>query len=151
MADKEQTNYPLVAYQYIVTIDGTEAQFSEVSGLSQGYETITYKETKEGGGVKLINMPGQTSGVQITLKRGVVFKINETTFYEWISKNSPGYCVKKDIEITLLDHENKAVMKWSVGNAFPTKLDAPSLSASSSEAAVDSLELIADTIQVAAA
>ena len=96
-------------------------------------------------------MPGQTSGVQITLKRGVVFETNNTTFYEWISGNSPGYCVKKDIEITLLDHENTAVMKWSVGNAFPTKLDAPSLSASSSEAAVDSLELMADTIQVAAA
>ena len=44
---KEQikTTYPLPVYNYKVEIDGKTIGFSEVSGLSAGYETTTYVES----------------------------------------------------------------------------------------------------------
>ena len=41
-----------------------------------------------------------------------------------------------------------AVVSWKVINAFPTKLDAPSFVASSNDVAIESMELMADSIVV---
>jgi len=46
MADSkafQQAQYPLVAYNYRVTLDGQTASFSEVTGLAVSYETTTYR------------------------------------------------------------------------------------------------------------
>ena len=40
------------------------------------------------------------------------------------------------------------MISWKVINAFPTKLDAPSFTASSNDVAVESMELMADCVVV---
>ena len=40
------------------------------------------------------------------------------------------------------------MISWKVLNAFPTKLDAPTFTASSNDAAVESMELMADGILI---
>jgi phage tail-like protein len=39
-------------------------------------------------------------------------------------------------------------VSWKVINAFPTKLDAPTFSASSNDVAIESMELMADGVAV---
>ena len=66
-----KTRYPLPVYYYEVMIDTlAPIAFSEVSGLSIEYETITYRDGlsyKEGA----IHMPGMAKPIQVTLKKGI--------------------------------------------------------------------------------
>jgi len=67
--------YPLPVYNYRVEIGSNTVAFSEVSGLSIGYETTTYKESPvESGapGPRVMHMPAQATPTKITLKKGLV-------------------------------------------------------------------------------
>ena len=122
-----------------------------MTGLSVGYETTTYKEspTESGSaGPRVMNMPAQATATNITLKKGVVRGSSVATLYEWISATTTNLTEKKDIVVRLCDENGNAVISWTVINAFPTKLDAPSFESDSNDVAVETLELMADAISV---
>ena len=149
-ADIKQS-YPLPVYNYKVEIDGVAVAFSEVSGLSIGYETTTYKESPTASGQlgpTILYMPAQRNAINITLRKGLVRGKSIAALYSWINTMKINQIQKKDIYIRLLDEVGDAVISWKVLNAFPTKLDAPSFDASSSDVAVESMELMADWILV---
>lgn len=145
---KEQirTDYPLPIYNYRVDIDGVSASFSKVSGLDLGFETITYKEsyaTTGKAGPNIMYMPGQIQQVTITLEKGYVNGKSIPVFYSWINDTQLNRIDKKDIVVHLLDETGNTVVRWTVIDAFPTKLTGPSFDASSSEVAIESMELVA--------
>lgn len=147
--DDIKNRYPLPVYNYKVEINGEIIAFSEVSGLSKSFETTTYKESKTdqpGSGPEIMYMPGQIQPINITLKKGYVRKKNLPVFYDWINSTRINQIEKKDITVRLTDEEGNAVVTWSVINAFPTKLDAPSFDANSNDVAIESLELMADNL-----
>lgn len=146
-----KTAYPLPSYNYRVEIAGTAVGFSEVSGLSIKRETTTYKESPTAGGAPgpvVMHMPAQPSSVTITMKKGVVRANSVAVLYNWISSIQINQVDKKDIYVRLCDEKGDAVVSWKVLNAFPTKLDAPSFSATSNDVAVESMELMADGILI---
>jgi phage tail-like protein len=141
--------YPLPVYNYRVNIGAETVAFSEVSGLSISYETTTYKESPtEGGapGPRVMHMPAQGAAAKVTLKKGLVSSSSIPAFYQWISSIQINQVEKKDITINLCDETGAAVIVWRVTNAFPTKLDAPSLDANSNDAAIETMELTGDNI-----
>lgn len=143
--------YPLPVYNYRVEIGEDTVAFSEVSGLSVGYETTTYKESQVASGVpgpRILYMPSQVSATNITLKKGVVRGASIATLYGWISGTQINQIEKKDIFVRLCDESGDPVISWKVTNAFPTKLDAPTFDASATDVAVESMELMADGITV---
>lgn len=149
--DDIKATYPLPVYNYKVNVNGETIAFSEVSGLSMAFETITYKESKTdqpGAGPNVMIMPGQSTPPTITLKKGVVRGKNLPVFYDWINSTQLNLVEKKDITVQLCDEEGNAVVIWKVLNAFPTKLDAPSFTADSNEVAIESMELSADRITI---
>jgi phage tail-like protein len=125
--------------------------FTEVTGLSVGYETYTFKESsvesKVPGPVVMI-MPAQAQPIKLTLKKGVVRGASVPALYDWIGSKQLHLIDKKDIFIRLCDEKGEPVISWKVTNAFPTKLDAPGFNATSNDAALESLELIADALAV---
>ncbi len=139
-------SYPIPVYHYRVTIDGDDSlAFSEVSGLGIEYETTTYKDGMSfKTGAK--HIPGQPTPPKLTLKKGIVK--NGKQLYDWINSTSLNTVNKKDIQIDLLNEESHPVVTWQVLNAFPTKLDAPSLEATSSDVAIETLELMANDLKV---
>jgi phage tail-like protein len=68
--------------------------------------------------------------------------------FAWINSIQLNRVDKKDIYVRLCDETGAAVVSWKVTNAFPTKLDAPSFTASSNDVAVESMELMADRVSV---
>ncbi|MEM9685815.1 MAG: phage tail protein [Bacteroidota bacterium] len=134
-------SYPLPAYNYRVIIEGKEAMaFSEVSGLEIDYEHVLYRHGFSWVmGDYLIR--AQRKPINVTLKRGVVKQRRE--LYDWIKSE-----YKKDIRIELCDESGVAVVSWDVSRALPFKLDAPSFSASTSEVAIESLDLIAHDLKL---
>jgi phage tail-like protein len=147
--DKEQvkTTYPLPVYNYRVTVGDSAIGFSEVSGLNIAYEPVTYKHGLSFVmGVKII--PGMRQPIKLTMKKGVV---KEKDFLsKWLQDvyADPFKDVKKDILVDLCDESGKAVVRWKVLGALPTKLDGPTFNADSNEVAVETLELVAHDIQV---
>ncbi len=138
--------YPIPVFYYRVTIAGEDAiAFSEVSGLSIEYETITYRDGMSyRDGAKY--MPGLNSPINLTLQKGIVKK--DSFLFDWISTVRLNTVEKRDVRIDLLDETGTAVVSWTVTDAFPKKLDAPSFNATSNEVAIESLELMASTLKV---
>lgn len=143
--------YPLPAYNYIVEIDGETIAFSQVSGLSVSYETTTYKESPTESGIAgpiTMRMPAQRSDVTVTLQKGIVAGKSVPTLYKWINATQINQTTKKDIFIRLMDEAGVALISWQVVDAFPTSLEAPTFDASSNDAAIESMQLMADRVIV---
>jgi phage tail-like protein len=146
-----KTAYPLPVYNYKVDIGDTTVSFSEASGLSIGYETYTHKESPvESGspGPRVMIMPAQPQEVKLTLKKGVVRGVSVPALYAWIADKKLNQIEKRDILISLCDEEGDPVISWVVRNAFPTKLEAPGFDATKNDAAVESMELTADGLEI---
>jgi phage tail-like protein len=144
-----QASYPLPLYNYRVEIGGVAIGFSEVSGLTIAYETFTYKESPTGSGVagpRVFNMPSQAQPTTVTLKKGIVPIDSLTYLYNWIKEVQTNQIEKKDILVSLCNESGDPVITWNVNNAFPTKLEGPTFDANSNDAAVESIELMADGI-----
>jgi phage tail-like protein len=147
-----RAEYPLPAYNYRVEIGSTAIAFSEVSGLSIGYELGTYKEspTSQQAGPRVYHFPGQRTAPTLTLSKGIVRSTSIRELYGWISTIQTNQVEKKDVFIRLCDESGAPVITWKAMNAFPTKLTAPSFDAKSNDAAIETLELQADLITMEA-
>jgi phage tail-like protein len=149
--DDIRTAYPLPVYNYRVEIGSDAVAFSEVSGLSISYETSTFKESPTASGSpgpRVVYMPGQRNAAKITLKKGIVRSVSVKVLYDWIKTVQINQIEKKDIFVRLCDEKGQPVISWKVSNAFPTKLDAPTFDAKSNDAAIESMELMADYVSI---
>jgi len=146
-----KANYPLPVYNYKVDIGKDTIAFSEVSGLNIAYETTVYKESNTESGrtsPRVFRMPAQATNTTLTLKKGLVPAKSQAALYDWINSIRINQVIKKDIVISLCDETGKAVVTWSVSNAFPTKLDVPTFDANSNDVAIESMELMADDVVI---
>jgi phage tail-like protein len=138
-------NLPLSKFHFIIDWGGTRIGFTEVSGLDIQVEVMEYRE----GSSKEYNvrkMPGLHKYANITMKRGLVKGDNE--FFNWINLTLANKTERRDMTISLLDEEHKPVVTWKVNNAFPVKYIGPILNATSSEVAIESLEIAHEGLTV---
>jgi phage tail-like protein len=139
------TLYPIPAFHFRVEWGGTNLDFSEVSGLNVEVKPISYR-----GGLmpeySSIKMPGAPEYSNISLKRGVFAGDNE--FFQWISTVKLNEVERRNLTISLLNGNHQPVMTWKVKNAWPTKVDGPSLNATSTEVAIETIELVHEGLTV---
>ncbi|MDE7063824.1 MAG: phage tail protein [Lachnospiraceae bacterium] len=128
---------PYGKFRYKVEIDGLEAGgFSEASGFDASIDVIEYRE---GDMVQTpMKLPGLKKYGNITLKQGVG---DSMVMYEWMIAGVEGEVERKTITITVLDETETATASWQVINAWPTKYTAPDFNATSSEVAIESIEI----------
>ncbi|BGI51697.1 MAG: phage tail protein [Candidatus Hamiltonella defensa (Ceratovacuna japonica)] len=138
-----KADYPFSVYRFHLSIMGLDDKvgFSEVSGLEVANQTITYKD-----GLGFKHMPGMPEPIRLTLKRGLVK--GNSTLYDWMVSVRLNRVEKRDVTLSLLDEETNPLVTWTVQNAFPTKLVAPSFNATSNDVAIEALELMADSVRV---
>lgn len=129
--------YPHGKFRYKVEIAGIEAGgFSEVTGFDASIDVIEYRE---GDKVQTpMKVPGLKKYGNITLKQGLV---DSNVLYEWMYTGVEKDVDRKTVTITLLDIAGEPAASWQVINAWPTKYTAPDFNATSSEIAIESLEL----------
>ncbi len=137
--------YPLPVFHFSVDWGGTNIAFSEVSGLNVEVQPIEYRDGLSPE-FSVTKMPGLRKYGNITLKRGVFAGDNE--YYDWLNKTQMNKPERRDIIIKLLNEQHAPVMVWKVHRAWPTKITAPDLKASGNEAAIESLELAHEGIQI---
>lgn len=131
-------NYPVSAFHYQVESGMTRIGFTEVSGLNVELQTIDYREGNSLD-YQVSKMPGIPQYSNITLKRGVFRSDNE--FFQWLNTVKMNNIERRDITISLLNEEHEPVMVWKVREAWPCKVEGPSLNSTGNEVAVESIEL----------
>lgn len=124
-------------FRFSVEIDGLEAGgFSEVTGFDASIDVMEYRE---GDMVQTpMKMPGLKKYSNITLKKGLA---DTTVLYDWITAGIEGEVERKTLTITLLDQTESPVASWQIINAWPVKYTGPDFNATSSEVAIETLEV----------
>lgn len=137
--------YPLSSFHFVVEWGGANVSFQEVSGLNINREKIAYR----GGASPEYSdtvMPGRPSFDDIVLKRGI-FR-GDNSFYNWLGTIKLNDVERRDLTISLLNSEHAPVVTWKVKNAWPLKIEGPSLNAGANEVAVESITLAHEGITV---
>lgn len=145
--DPTKPSYPLPVYNYRISVEDMAMGFSEVSGLNVEYQAVTYRHGLSFlSGEKIV--PGMRQPVRLTMKRGIME--GNGILADWFQRahTNSFTSAKKDILVDLCDESGNTVVRWKVRGALPVKLSAPTFDAKSNEVAVESLELIAQDIQV---
>ncbi len=141
--------YPFASYNFQVTIDNLNilAGFSECSGLTMDNDVIEYRAGSDLP--HMLKLPGMRKFTNIVLKRGFT---KDKSLYEWrkmvIDSDKP---YRFSGQITLLGEDRKPALIWSFTNGWPNKLEGPSLNAKNSEVAIESLEIVVETLTFAPA
>lgn len=128
--------WPLAEIGFEVLIDNKRlGKFAECSGLAVEYEVTDYNE---GGNNDYVHrLRGRMRYPNVTLKRGVT---NEDALLTWF------YAVEKSakrppLAIHLLDSLGSPLRSFSLTAAMPVRWTGPTVSASGSSAASESLEI----------
>lgn len=140
-AASQRATYPLAAYNFRVTVGDAAMSFTEVSGLVREYQTLTYRHGLSFWEGESINRFRYDKYVQVTLKKGVVAGATKT--HQWLDSVD-----QTNLSVSLCDEKGAAVVTWQIKKAVIVKLEASTLQASSNEAAIETLTLMASGISV---
>lgn len=141
-------NYPLPAFHFVVDWGGSNVGFTEITGLTYEIQAIEYRDGSNPE-FHVTKMPGIQKYNNITMKRGVFQTDNE--FFQWVNTVKMNTIERRDITIKLLNENHEPVMSWKVKQAFPVKLEGPSMKASGNEVAIESIELAHEGFTIEAA
>jgi phage tail-like protein len=136
---------PYRGYNFLVEIDGiTRAGFRECSGLDTSQDAGEYREGTDPLTVR--KLPGLIKYSNISLKRGIT---DDAELWLWRKTVMDGRVERKNMSIILLDDAREEKLRWNVKNCWPTKWEGPGFNATSSDVAVESLEIAHEGIDKA--
>jgi phage tail-like protein len=129
--------YPFSRFKYKVDFGGAEAGFSEITGFDASIEVVEYRE----GNMMpptTVKLPGLRKYSNITFKWGVTSSMDA---YKWMSPSFEKDVERKTVSVTLLNENGDEVATWQIVEAWPVKYTGPEFNATSSEVAIEQLEL----------
>lgn len=146
--------YPLTKMNFIVTVDSVSgfAAFSEVTGIDATVDVIEFRQGNSGS-LAPVKIPGLVKHGNITLKMGYT---RGQDFKEWISECVSEHrkedirrnvsielidIVTKDAPEALVDGSQDSTLSWILRDAWVCKYNGPDLNASTSEVAIESVEI----------
>ena len=140
--------WPLPKFYFQVSVDGSApSSFQEVSGLATGPTALGHRPG-HGQPAAPAKPPGLAKVSNVTLKRGVVAQGSGLS--TWLNQIKTNAGARRTVVIQLLDQSGRPTMTWTLANASPTKLSAPSLESEANEVAIESLEIAFETMTIAA-
>ncbi|MFT4865645.1 MAG: phage tail-like protein [Ilumatobacter sp.] len=129
---------------FLFEVDGVEiGRFMEISGLEVSVET---EDVQEGGQNSFVHkLPGRMTWPNITLKRGIT---QQDTLLDWLNKSSGetfssggNKLERSTAAITLTASDGTRLRAWDFDGVFPVKWTGPSFAVSSTDMAVEQLEV----------
>lgn len=138
--------WPLPAFSFQVSWgDQSKIPFQEVTGLDTETQVIEYRHSNSPV-FSTIKMPGMRKFGNVTMKKGVFVKDNG--FWDWYNKIKMNTIARISVVVQLLDEKGNPTMIWTLANAWPTKISAPSLKSDGNEVAIQSIEVAHEGITV---
>ena len=112
--------------------------FQSISGLNVQMQTESLKEGAENRFEHIL--PVRSKYSDLVLKRGLVFK--SPNVLVWLKKAFEEFKFEPwDLQITMLDIENKPLVKWDVTNAWPKAWKFSEFNAMEGKVFIETLEL----------
>jgi len=133
-----QRDNPYANYNFTVDIGaGDELGFSEADLPAGEIAVIEYREGADRVSSSR-RLPGRVSYANVVLRRGVAGRLE---LFDWWKAVRDGAVDRRNVRITLLDESRQPVQRWTLRNAWPTKLSFGPLNARGNEVLIESLEL----------
>lgn len=130
--------------RFYVEVGGIpQCVFTEASGLQIETEVMDYQEGGNNGYVH--RLPGRVKSSNLVLKRGMT---GGNEFYKWFAEVARGTIKRQNVSVILYDTQGDELARWNLLNAYPVKWVAPQLNAHEAAAAVETLELAHDAIEL---
>jgi phage tail-like protein len=127
-------NYPLVAYNYRVLVEGIDMRFSKVDGLVWQRKALTYRDGLSFLDGEQLGLCRVDSYSQLTLQQGVIEA--DTSLHNWLRAGDSRW-----LQVQLCRADGRAVLAWQASRAVPVKLSGASLDAKTNEVFINTLEL----------
>jgi phage tail-like protein len=143
----QNNTWPLSSFSFQVSW-GSQAKipFQEVSGLETETQVIEYRHSNSPE-FSTIKMPGIKKFGNVTMKKGIFAKDN--AFWKWYSEIKMNTIKRVPVVVQLLDEGGNPTMTWTLANAWPTKISAPTLKSDGNEVAIQSIEIAHEGITIA--
>jgi phage tail-like protein len=136
---------PYAQFNFLVEIDGVaRAGFTEVGGLSTEQDIIEYREGSAAPTVS--KLPGLSKFMNITLKRGFT---QDFDLWNWRKTTLDGATERRSGAIILLDEARQPALRWNFREGWICKWEGPALNATTNEAAIESLEICHEGLELA--
>ena len=136
---------PFSVLNFRLEIDGLKAAaFSECSGLSSSVEVIEYRAGGDVGPAR--KLPGLRKFSNLTLKRGFT---KDRELWDWYKTVLDGAVKRRNGSVVLMDEAGNDVLRWHFRQGGPCKIEGPALTASSSEVAIESIEITHEGLELA--
>jgi len=131
--------------RFYVEIGGmAQAVFTEVSGLQLEMEVMEYQE---GGNNDFVHrLPGRTKSSNLTLKRGMT---NSNEFFRGYAGLAQEKITPKNVSVVMFDVAGNELARWNLIKAYPVKWIGPQFNAHDAAAAVETLELAHERLELA--
>jgi len=117
---------PLTGFLFGLKIDAGVGElgaggafFKSISGLSSESEVVDYQEGGVTGPIK--KLPGRLKYGNITLKRGITAD-KSLAMWRKLVEDDQFQQARKNGSIALMDQSNKEVARWTLVNAWPSKI-----------------------------
>jgi phage tail-like protein len=134
---------PVAELRFKVELPGVDiGRFRECSGLAAEIEVKEYAE----GGVndRMHKLPTRMKYPNLVLKRGITF---EDGLLQWLWRTQHEAQLV-NVTVSLVGPDGKAVRSWAFAEAYPVKWTGPTLNASSTQVATETLEIVHAGLQV---
>jgi phage tail-like protein len=138
---------PFRGFNFRVEIANTSqavAAFREVSGLGSSADPIEYR-VGNSRDLHVQKLPGLLKYPNVVFKWGITLN-NE--LWLWYRQIVNGIADRRNGAVVLLDEVGADVLRWNFYEAWPTKIEWPSLNATANEVAVHSLELATEKVEL---
>jgi phage tail-like protein len=134
-----QRKDPYRNFRFLLEIDSiVQAGFSECTIPDTTSDVIDYREGNEQPSAR--KLPGLTKYGNISLKWGATDSLE---LYNWRRLVEQGKMkdARKNVTVILQDDEGNNKARWEFVDAWPSKYDAPELTAKGNDVAVETLEV----------
>ncbi len=145
---QQGTPWPLPKFKFSVDWGNIQSDiaFQEVSGLEAETQIIEYRGSNSPE-YSTVKMPGIAKYGNVTMKRGIF--TNDNLFWNWYDKINMNTIERQTVVIKLLDEKNGVAVKWTLKNAWPTKITGTDLKSDGNEVAVDTIEIAHEGLTIA--
>lgn len=147
MAGEVQDNiWPLPKFYFKVEVEGgVAASFQEVSGLDSEYDVTEYRHG-DSPDFSTIKMPGLRKQSDVTLKKGTF--TGDIDLYMWFNEVQLNTIERKTVQIMLLNEKGESEIIWTLTNAFPKQVQGTDLNSQTSDAAIETIVLAHEGMEV---
>jgi phage tail-like protein len=135
-----QRKDPYRNFRFLLEIDSiVQAGFSECTIPDTTSDVVDYREGNEQPSAR--KLPGLTKWGNITLKWGATDSLD---LYNWRKLVEQGKMkdARRKVTVILQDEEGNNAARWEFVDAWPSKYDAPDLTAKGNDVAVETLEIV---------